>query len=67
MSLNKVTIHVKLEDELSIIVHPEKQSQFDEDYKVSSDNQHLGIYEMEEVKSESLDDEPHEDDVDENL
>jgi len=24
MSLNKVTIHVKLEDELSIIVHPEK-------------------------------------------
>ena len=52
---------------MSIIVHPEKQSQFDQEYRASSDNQHVAIYEMEEVKSESLDDEPREEDVDENL
>jgi len=37
------------------------------EYKESSNIQHLGIYDMDEVKSENLEDEPHDEDVDENL
>ena len=59
--ISKLVVHVKLVDELSISIHPSKEEEYKEDFV----NHQNVLEELEEVKSEDLEEEAH--DVDEDV